>query len=332
MPYGLLASDDPSRAVRMVRDVQTSSRPVPWLRSGVRASSKEAAVHEVIHAIVAVASSQLVTLLSFDMGLSLRWGDLRRQVRNPVLWRALVAAVLGVPLLAIVVAATLPLGPAARGVIVLMAVSPGAPMLMHRAQQSGNLALGVTLALVLTLAALVSVPVEIAVLNRLFPVDLHASSAELLRRLLPKLLLPLVLGFVVRGARPAVANRMEPFVRRLFQLALLITAVGAVATSFSVVVHMRPWAWLAMLLVTMGAVLLGESVGGREPRDRATAAYAIVLGNPAIAMTVVALSYPQLRAVPIIVTYAVMRAVLVLPYAVLSSRRLSVRDRPMGSP
>jgi bile acid:Na+ symporter, BASS family len=280
-------------------------------------------VHGIIHAIVGLASSQLVTLLSLDMGLSLRWGDLRKEVRNPVLWRALVAAVVGVPLLAILVAAALPLGPAARGVIVLMAISPGAPMLMNKAHKSGNVALAVTLALVLTLAALVSVPVEIAVLNRLFPVDLQASSAELLRRLVPGLLLPLVLGFVVRGAWPAVANAMEPSVRRLFQLAFLVVALGAVATSWYVVAQLSPWAWLAMLLVTMGAALLGDAVGGRDPRERATAAYAIVFGNPAIAMTVAALSYPELRAVPIILAYALLRAVLVLPYAVLSSRRLS---------
>ncbi len=289
-------------------------------------------MHGIIHAIVAVASSQLVTLLSFDMGLSLRWGDLRKELRNPVLWRALVAAIVGVPLLAILVAATLPLNPPARGVIVLMAISPGAPLLMHKAHKSGNVPLAVTLALLLTLAALVSVPVEIAVLNRLFPVALHASSAELLRRLFPKLLLPLVLGFFVRGAWPKAANALEPFVRRLFQLALLIVAIGAVAASWYVVAQMSPWAWLAMLLVTMGAVLLGENIGGRDPRERATAAYAIVLGNPAIAMAVVAMSYPELRAVPIILAYVLLRAVLVLPYAVLSSRRLAVRERSTGSP
>ena len=288
-------------------------------------------MHGIIHAIVAVASAGLVPLLAFDMGLSLRWGVLRRELRNPVLWRAVVAAVVGVPLLAILVAATLPLNPPARGVIVLMAISPGAPMLMNKARKAGNLPLAVTLALVLTLAALVSVPVEIAVLNRLFPVQLHASSAELLRRLVPTLLLPLVLGFVVRGAWPRGANAMEPFARRLFQLALFVAAIGAVATSWYVVVAMSPWAWLAMLLVTMGAILLGEAVGGRDPRDRATVAYAITWGNPAIAMAVVAMSYPELRAVPIILTYALLRAVFVLPYAVVSSRRLSVRDRPMGS-
>jgi BASS family bile acid:Na+ symporter len=289
-------------------------------------------VREIIQAIVALAASQLVALLSLDMGLSLRWSDLRRETRNPVLRRVFVVALLGVPLLAILVAATLPLGPAARGVLVLMAVSPGAPMLMSKAHKSGNVALAVTLAVVLTLAALVFVPVEIGVLNRLFPWHLQASSAALLRKLAPKLLLPLALGLIVRGAWPAGANAIEPFVRKLFQLALLVAAIGALATSWHELVGMTPWAWLAMLLVTLGAVWLGDAVGGRDPRDRATAAYAVVLGNPAIAMTVVALSYPELRAAPIIVAYAVLRAIMVLPYAVVSSRWLAVRDRPTHSP
>ncbi len=119
-------------------------------------------MREVIQTIVALAASQLVALLALDMGLSLRWSDLQREVRNPVLWRTFAVAFLGVPLLAILVAATLPLGPAARGVIVLMAVSPGAPMLMNKAHKSGNVALAVTLAVVLTLGALVFVPVEIS--------------------------------------------------------------------------------------------------------------------------------------------------------------------------
>ncbi len=289
-------------------------------------------MREVIQTIVALAASQLVALLAFDMGLSLRWSELEREIRSPILWRTFAVAFLGVPLLAILVATTIPLGPAARGVIVLMAVSPGAPMLMNKAHKSGNVALAVTLAVVLTLGALVFVPVEIWVLNRLFPWQWQASSAALLGKLLPKLLLPLALGLIVRRAWPRGANALEPVARRLFQLALLIAAIGALAASWYVVVRMTPWAWLAMLIVTLGAALLGDAVGGPDPRDRATAAYAVVLGNPAIAMTVVALSYPELHAVPIILAYALLRAVLVLPYAVVSSRRRAVRDRPADSP
>ena len=289
-------------------------------------------MREVIQTVVALAASLLVPVLALDMGLSLRWSELQRELRNPVLGRTFVVALLGVPLLAILVAAILPLGPAARAVIVLMAVSPGAPMLMNKAHKSGNVALAVSLAVVLTLGALVFVPVEIWVLNRLFPWQLQASSLALLRKLLPKLLLPLALGLIVRRAWPRAANALEPFVRRLFQLALLIAAVGALAASWYVLARMSPWAWLAMLIVTLGAALLGDAVGGRNPRDRATAAYAVVLGNPAIAMTVVAMSYPALRAVPVILAYAVLRAVIVLPYAVVSSRRIAARDRPMDSP
>ena len=283
-------------------------------------------MHEIIRSIVALALSQLVTLLALDMGLSLHRGDLQREIRNPVLYRTLLVALLGVPMLAILVASILPLGPVARGVIVLMAVSPGAPMLMNRARSSGKVALAVALSVALTLAALVFVPVELYVLNRLFPWRLQASTPALLHSLLPKLLLPLALGLIVRRSWPKVADAVEPFVRKLFGLAFVIAIIGALAISWRELLGMSPWTWLAMLLVTLGAALLGDVFGGgREPRERATAAYAVVLGNPAIAISVAALSYPALHAVPIIVAYTVLRAVFVLPYAVVSRRRLGSR-------
>ena len=206
-----------------------------------------------------------------------------------------------------------------------MAVSPGAPMLMNKARTTGNLALAVTLAVVLTLAALLFLPVELFVLNRLFPVQLHASIATLLRKLLPKLLLPLVLGFVVRRAWPKAADAIEPFVRRLFQVAFAVALVGALAMSWREVLHMSPWAWLAMLLVTLGAALLGDVFGGRDPRDRATAAYAVVLGNPVIAISVALASFPALHAVPIIVAYTVLARGLRAPVCGVSQRRLGAR-------
>jgi BASS family bile acid:Na+ symporter len=279
-------------------------------------------VRESIHTVVTLAASQLVALLALDMGLSLRWKDLRRAIGNPVLGRTLLAALLGVPVLAILVASTLPLAPAARGVVVLMAVSPGAPMLMNRARKSGNAALAVSLSVALTFAALVFVPIELFALNRLFPWQLRASIPSLLQQTLPKLLIPLAVGVVVRPAWPRGAAAIEPFVGRLFEAALLVAAIGALAMSWRQVLRMGPWAWLAMLLITLGAALLGDAVGGPDPRDRAIAAYAVVLGNPAIAMSVAASSYPELHAVPIIVAYAVLRAAFLLPYAIVTRRRI----------
>jgi BASS family bile acid:Na+ symporter len=262
-------------------------------------------------------------LLALEVGLALGTGDLRRQLHNPVLGRTLLVGLLGVPMLAILVAVTLPLGPVARGALVLLSVAPGAPILMHKAQASGNVALAAALAIALTLAALVFVPVELFVLNRLFRSQFVSSIPALLDNLVPKLILPLALGATMRRRWPKAARAIDPLVRALFRIALVVAVVGALAVSWREVLRMTPWAWLAMLLVTLGAAWLGDAFGGRDPRDRATAAYAVVLGNPAIAMSVATVSYPALHAVPIIVAYALLRAVFVLPYAVIAQRRLA---------
>jgi BASS family bile acid:Na+ symporter len=281
---------------------------------------------EILRSLVRLASSKLVVLLALEVGLALGTGDLRRQLHNPVLGRTLLVALLGVPMLAVLVAVTLPLGPVARGALVLLSVAPGAPMLMHKAQASGNVALAAALAIALTLAALVFVPVELLVLNRLFRSQFVASIPALLDSLVPKLILPLALGVTVRRLWPEGARAIDPAVRALFYVALLFAVAGALASSWREVLRMTPWAWLAMLIVTLGAVWLGDAFGGRDPRDRATAAYAVVLGNPAIAMSVAAVSYPALHAVPVIVAYALLRAVFVLPYAAVAQRRLATRQ------
>ena len=88
-------------------------------------------MHEIVRTVVASASSQLVTLLALDVGLALRIQDVRPEVKDPVLWRTLLVALVAVPMLAILIATLLPLGPIARGVLVLMSVSPGAPLMIN---------------------------------------------------------------------------------------------------------------------------------------------------------------------------------------------------------
>jgi BASS family bile acid:Na+ symporter len=286
-------------------------------------------MHEFVQTLVKLAGWLLVPLLALDVGLSVRAGELREQLRNPVLWRILVVALVAVPALAILVAAVLPLGPVARGVIVLMAVSPGAPLVIEKGRAQGRLSLGVAAAVALTLAAVVTLPVELLVLNRMFPLHLHASVPALMANILPKLLIPLVLGAALRHVWPKGADRLEPVVRVLFYVSLAVVAIAALAITWHELGLLTPWVWLAMLLVTLGAAALGDFFGGRDSHERRTAAYAVVLGNPAVAIQVAALSYPALRLAPIILAYVVLRAVLVLPYVAVVSHRPGRVERPV---
>jgi bile acid:Na+ symporter, BASS family len=121
----------------------------------------------------------------------------------------------------------------------------------------------------------------------------------------------------LRRIWPKGADLLAPIVRVLFYASLALVAIAALAVTWRGLGRVTPWAWLAMLMVTLGAAALGDFFGGgRDPHDRATAAYAVVLGNPAVAIQVAALSYPSLKLAPVILAYVVLRAILVLPYAV----------------
>jgi predicted Na+-dependent transporter len=285
-------------------------------------------VHEIVQTLVKLAASLMVPLLALDVGLAVRAGQLRQELVNPVLWRIVLIALVAVPALAILIAAILPLGPVARGVIVLMAVSPGAPLMIEKGRSQGRLPLAVAAAVVLTLAAIVTLPVELLVLNRMFPLQLHASVPALMSNILPKLLIPLVLGAALRATWPRGADMLAPVVRVLFYMSLALVAIAALAAMWHHLGRLTPWVWLAMLLVTLGSAALGDFFGGREPHEKTTAAYAVVLGNPAVAMQVAAFSYPSLKLAPVILAYVVLRAILVLPYAVVARRRLTRLERP----
>ncbi len=105
-------------------------------------------------------------------------------------------------------------------------------------------------------------------------------------------------------------------------------AIAALAATWQNLERLTPRVWLAMLLITLGAAALGDFFGGRDPHERSTAAYAVVLGNPAVAIQVAALSYPSLKLAPVILAYVVLRAILVIPYAVVTRRRLGRLERP----
>lgn len=49
-------------------------------------------MHAILRTAVTIASSQLVTLLALDLGLLLHVEDLRRQIKNPILWRTVIVA------------------------------------------------------------------------------------------------------------------------------------------------------------------------------------------------------------------------------------------------
>ncbi len=121
---------------------------------------------------------------------------------------------------------------------------------------------------------------------------------------------------------PRAARRIEPVVRIVFAVVLIVFAAIALAMTGRHLVALSPWAWAAMVVVTLGNALLGDLATRGDAADRLTIALAVVLGNPAIALLVARTTDPDTGVAPFIVLYAMVRAGLLIPYRLAARRRL----------
>lgn len=276
---------------------------------------------DVIQQVVGVAAKLFLPLFSLGLGLALAPASLWAALRRPVIPRALAVGLIGVPLLAIVVVRLVPAGPIAGGLILLMAVSPGLPLLVKAAGEDApgeragaRAATATAVAIVLTLAGALWLPVALRVLSGLFAYELRVSPGDALRAVLVAAILPFVAGLGLRAASPGLAERLRPIVAIVFKISALALVVVVLAASATTLQRLRPAGLVAMALVALGSVALGHLAGGGDRMDREVLATAAVYGNPSLAAVVIATSYPDLAILGPMSLYLVLRTLLFMAY------------------
>ena len=123
-----------------------------------------------------------------------------------ILAAVIFAVVVPVPALAVLAVKLFGLsGPVAAG-IVLMAISPGAPVALRRALDAGgDRAFAPALHLAIVALAVVTVPLTVAILDWIFAKDFEVSPFHIGSQVFFAQLLPMALGATLRAVRPALA-------------------------------------------------------------------------------------------------------------------------------
>ena len=97
------------------------------------------------------------------------------------------------------------------------------------------------------------------------------SAATILKNLLALVLLPLVVGLVVRSRYAENAARWRPELVKIANLALGLALIAGLAVNWSTIVSLfGSLMLLASLAIAVLALVLGLLVGGREPSVRTT--------------------------------------------------------------
>lgn len=216
----------------------------------------------------------LVVVMMFGIGLRTTAADFREVMdqRGRVLV-AVAANLIVVPVLTLSLCRVADLPEAVTVGLVLCAASPGGPTgPLFAAQAGGHLAIAVTVMVSLSVVAVFTAPLTVALaLDAAAGVDVDDLLLPMVGTLVAFQLAPLAAGAGIRWWRPARADRWAGPALRVSNLLLLTVIVGLLVTKGAVLLQMG-WVGLGVcVLLAATNVGVGACVGGTPPVQRSLA-------------------------------------------------------------
>jgi BASS family bile acid:Na+ symporter len=268
-----------------------------------------------------VAVATLFTIM-FDLGLAIVPGELRWVSQRPMLMaKALFSVLVAVPALAWIVCRALDLPRAAEVGIVLMAISPGAPVALRRSLDAGgHRSFAPALQIAVALLAVVSMPLWVAAFDEYYGGTATAAPQHIARQVFMAQLLPLGLGIAARPLLGARSEWLEPKLGRLGGMLLVLLLVLALINIGEIVVRAGSGVMIAIVATTVLALAAGHLLGGPDPATRTPVAISSAARNPGLALLVATLNSASPAIVAAVLAYFVFAALTLIPYLVWRRR------------
>jgi BASS family bile acid:Na+ symporter len=273
--------------------------------------------------VLTIVAAATVFTVMFDLGFGIVLGEFRWVWRHPgSIVKGLFSVLIAVPALALAVTRVFDLSRWAEIGIVLMAISPGAPVALRRSLDAGgHRSFAPALQILVAVLAVVSMPLTIAALNAFYAGHASIEPRELARQVFVAQLLPLGLGMLAHRFTPARATAwLEPRLGRLANILLVALTILVLVDAWGTVVDAGPKLALAIAIVTALALAVGHRLGGPEPGTRTAVAISSAMRNPGLALLVAALNRAPPAVSATVLAYLVVSAFIVIAY-VLWRRR-----------
>lgn len=257
-------------------------------------------------------------LIVFVLGLHASVQDATYLLRRPgLLVRSLLSMNVIMLVFAALVAALFDLHPAIKIAIVGLAVSPVPPFLPTKQTKAGGTASYVVGLLITTsVFAIVFVPAAVELVGRIFGITAHVPAGRVVPVVLITVILPLILGVVVRRFAPGSPARLSRPVL-IFAIVLLVAAfVPALVRIWPSLIAMIGNGTLAILaLFTLVGAAVGHLLGGPDPDDRTVLALAAGTRHPGVALVIARAVFPEENMVlAVLLWHLIVGAIVSIPY------------------
>jgi BASS family bile acid:Na+ symporter len=247
--------------------------------------------------MLAFQVSILATVFSF--GLSTRISDLLYLVRQPgLLVRSLVAVLVIMPVFAVLLVRLFDLRQTIEIVLVALAISPIPPLLPNReGKGGGRQAYGLALMAIMSLLSIVTVPLTVEVLERVFGRPLGVEPGAVAVIVLKMALLPLAAGLAVRAALPALADRLDNVISLIATVLLVLASLALLAGTWRAIWEAAGSGanLVAMIAFVAVGLVVGHVMGGPEPENSLVLALSTACRHPMIAFSIASANFPDQR-------------------------------------
>jgi BASS family bile acid:Na+ symporter len=274
-----------------------------------------------------------VFIVMFALGLGIVPGQLLRWTaqRPGLMARGLFSVLVAVPAIALLVTRALELPRAAQIGIVLMSISPGAPVALRRSLGAGgHQAFAPSLQIGVVALAVFSMPLSIALLNHVYAGQASVAPAQVARQVFIVQLLPLGLGMAMRHLRVGLAQWLELRLGRFGTFMLFAVVVLILIDVWEVTIDAGLRGTAAIVLTTGGALAVGHLLGGPDPATRTAVAIISAARNPGLALLVATLNRAPPEITATILAYLLISVLAIVPY-VIGRRRAARHALPRST-
>lgn len=277
--------------------------------------------------LVPLLAKAAILLIVLSYGLRTNPQELWASIEDKRLFiRALVAVYIIVPVAAVILCLLLPIAREVKIGIAVMAVSPLAPLVPAQMRKAGGVdtsaALGPYVALIL--AAVVLVPLTVAILSAIFPPNASIAVTAVAKLVAISILLPVIVGVAISSWFPGFARRAAA-VAAMVGYAILALLVAAVLYNEggAIISLLGDGSLVAIVLTVITAVVGGHLLGRPNPSQSRELAMAAAIRHPGIAALIAHQNFSDRRVMLAIILYLLASAVVATLYGLWARNKSS---------
>lgn len=263
-----------------------------------------------------------ITLFSlmFSLGLNITFSEITSLWRDKkLLAKSLIAVDILVPLVGLLLVSLIDLDNKVKAGILLMLACPGAPMIARKAVKAGSsLSFSLSLQSTVVLLSVITTPITIALFSSIYDATASVKPLIVAQLVFTGQLIPIAIGILLNEKKPNIVNKIRDPMTKLSNLLLLLLVIFILIIGLKALAETTVISFVVMVIMAIASLAIGHFMGGTKLETRQSLAIACATRNGGLALFVGTLNFPdpeiKTYLVSAIVTYALIAAIITIPY------------------